>query len=77
MGGPKNKDYSTLGFYIGVPLQDFGGFPKILGVPFLGVLRIRIIVFWVSILGSPYFGKLSLTVFSREYREYYPYIIMI
>ena len=33
----------------------YGGFPK-LGVLFWGSLRI--IVFWVSILGSPCFGKL-------------------
>ena len=32
-------------------------FPKIRGT-FLGVPIIRIIVYWGSILGSPYFGKL-------------------
>ena len=32
-------------------------FPKIRGT-FLGVPTIRIIVYWGSILGSPYFGKL-------------------
>ena len=37
------------------------GFPKI-GGAFLGVPIIRTIVFWGSILGSPYFGKLPFKV---------------
>ena len=45
-----------------LPLIDaltpqYGGFPK-LGVPFWGVLIIRIMVFWGSILGFPYSEKL-------------------
>ena len=37
--------------------ESIWGFPK-LGVPFLGFLIIKIIIFLGSILGSPNFGKL-------------------
>ena len=37
------------------------GFPKIRGT-ILGVPIIRTIIFWGSMLGSPYFGKLPYTL---------------
>ena len=39
----------------------YEGFSK-LGVPFWGVPIIKTLVFWGSILGSPYFGKLPYRV---------------
>ena len=42
-------------------------FPKIMGT-LLGVPIIRILVFWGSILGSPYFGKLPC---HYSYYDYY------
>ena len=39
------------------PVYAMWGFPK-LGVPFLGVPIIRIEIYWGSMLGPPYFGKL-------------------
>ena len=53
---------------VGHAAVQYGGFPK-LGGTLLGVPIIRTIVFWGSILGSPYFGKLpyghSLCILSQ------------
>ena len=42
---------------------DIWGYPEIRGT-FLGIPRIRIIVFLGSIVGSPYFGKLPFLVWN-------------
>ena len=57
----RNKKMETTIF-----LGAIWGFPKIRGA-ILGVPIIRIILFWGSILGSPYFGKLPY----RSYRCYF------
>ena len=42
-------------------MELYGGFPKIRGT-FLGVPIIRIVIYWGSMLGSPYLGKLPYQV---------------
>ena len=37
-------------------------------VPYFGVLLIRILLFWGSILGSPIFGNSHAAAFSVEFR---------